>query len=124
MQPAYTAIDPRELLAASDGDLALFCSLSQMFLDAAPAAFARMREAGAQDAGPACKAFIAASHSLRGMTALVGARSLSAHLADLEHQARDGTCPASAVLDALASLLAIACDEVRRSIDAVPDRAP
>ncbi|WP_332878463.1 Hpt domain-containing protein [Massilia sp. S19_KUP03_FR1] len=120
MRLAYIAIDPQELLAATAGDAALFCSLSHIFLDAAPAAFARMEQAGQLDAGGASSAFIAASHSLRGMTALVGARALTAQLAELERQAKDGHCPAGSALAPASSLLALVCDEVRRSMDSAP----
>ena len=113
MRPAYLAIDPQALLDASEGDVALFRSLSCIFLDAAPAAFDRMAQAGRSNA-----AFIAASHSLRGMTALVGADALTAQLADLELQAREGSCPAASALEPVRALLALACAEVRRSIDA------
>jgi HPt (histidine-containing phosphotransfer) domain-containing protein len=123
MSLAYIAIDPQELLAATDSDVALFCSLSHIFLEAAPAALVRMEEASQLAAGPAATAFIAASHSLRGMTALVGARALTAQLADLEAQARQGACPAGSALEPVRSLLALVCAEVRHSMDRVPGAA-
>lgn len=123
MSLAYIAIDPQELLAATDSDVALFCSLAHIFLEAAPAALALMEEASRLAPGPAAAAFSAASHSLRGMTALVGARLLTAQLAELEAQARQGSCPAGSALEPVRSLLALVCDEVRRSMDNVPDAA-
>lgn len=114
--PPYLAIDPRVLLAASGNDLDLFRDLSQIFLDTAPAMFQRMQQASAAGAP---HAFIAASHSLRGVTVLVGARELTACLLALEHAA-GGACPAAAALTPAGALLDTVCAEVRHSIAAGP----
>lgn len=123
MSPAYAAIDPSELYASSGDDLALFRSLSQIFLDSAPAMLAQMRQAGQRGPGEQ-HSFIAASHSLRGITALVGARALTALLAELEAQAKLGNLPTAAALDAASAALAQVCREVAHSIEAYRGGAP
>jgi len=123
MSPAYTVIDPSVLYAASGHDLALFRSLSQIFLDSAPAMLERMRQAAQRGPGEQAD-FIAASHSLRGITALVGARALTALLADLESQAKLGVCATGTALDAAGGALAQVCAEVAHSIASYPGAAP
>lgn len=111
MTPSYLMIDPPVLLAATGDDRELFCSLSQTFLDTAPALLARLE----QVAG-ALPAFVHACHTLRGTTMLLGGHELSALLAELERLARRGEPPGAAPLQQVARLFALTCEEVRRSI--------
>jgi len=118
MNPAYGAIDPLALFAASGHDLALFRSLSQIFLDTTPAMLARMQQAVLQEPGQSNVAFLSASHALRGVAVLVGARGLAALLVELEAQAKRGGCPDSAALEPVSTQLAEVCGEVLHSIGA------
>jgi HPt (histidine-containing phosphotransfer) domain-containing protein len=124
MSHAYAAIDPSELFAASGHDLALFRSLSQIFLDTAPSMLERMRQTAHCAPDASATAFIAASHTLRGIAALVGARTLTAMLTELEAQAHRGACPTGAALLPAGGALAAVCSEVAYSITAYPDAAP
>ena len=113
MSQPYLMIDPPVLLAATGGDRELFRSLSQTFLDTAPALLAKLEQAASTGTLPS---FMHACHTLRGTTVLLGGQELSALLAELEHQARRGEPPAAAPLRQVASLFALTCDEVRLSI--------
>ncbi len=113
MTPSYLMIDPPVLLAATGDDRELFCSLSQTFLDTAPALLARLEQAAGAGALPA---FVHACHTLRGTTMLLGGHELSALLAELERQARRGEPPGAAPLQQVARLFALTCEEVRLSI--------
>lgn len=111
MSANYRLIAPQVLWQAAGADLATFRSLSQLFLDLAPARLAQLEQALRH--GPAA-AVAAASHALKGMTVLVGADQLSALLQDLERQARAGAAPPPPA--ALASLLRGVMDEVAASM--------
>jgi len=117
--PTYIATAPQELLAASDNDIAMFCSLAQIFLETAPELWLRMEQAGAAGAPGA---FVAAAHSLRGITVLVGAHALTALLLVLERQAASGACAGPAALAPARDLLAVVCGEVRCSVEACTAR--
>ncbi|MES2163747.1 MAG: Hpt domain-containing protein [Pseudomonadota bacterium] len=110
MSAGYRLIAPQVLWQAAGADLDTFRSLSQLFLDLAPARLAALEQA--LQRGPA-GAVAAASHALKGMTLLVGADQLSALLQELERQARAG---AAAPPAALADLLQGVMDEVAASM--------
>lgn len=116
MKQPYQAIDTLVLLAAVGEDRQLFRELSRIFLDTAPALLARI-ECTRNGAAPD---FIHACHTLRGITALIGARALSALLLTLEQQARRGAMPDLPELEQAAQLFALACDDVRHSITGYP----
>jgi HPt (histidine-containing phosphotransfer) domain-containing protein len=118
MNHAYGAIDPLALFAASGHDLALFRSLSHIFLDTTPAMLARMQQAVLQEPGQSNVAFLSASHALRGVAMLVGARGLAALLVELEAQAKHAGCPTSAALEPVGTQLTEVCSEVLHSIGA------
>ena len=124
MSGPYLSIEPAALFAASGNDLALFRSLSQTFLDTTPAMLARMQQAAQPGPRQSVAAFIAASHTLRGVAGLVGASSLAALLAGLEAQAKHGACPTGAALEPVASELALVRGEVSYSIDAYRGTPP
>lgn len=124
MSRAYCVIDPAELYAATGNDLALFRILSQMFLETAPAMLTTMHAAPQLPPAASTAAFIAASHTLRGIAALVGAHALASLLAVLEQQAKAGGCPTGAALEPVASEFALVCAEVAHSIGAYREDAP
>jgi HPt (histidine-containing phosphotransfer) domain-containing protein len=124
MSRAYRVIDPSELYAATGNDLALFRILSQMFLESAPAMLTAMQAAAQLPPVQSAAAFIAASHTLRGIAALVGAHALASALAALEQQAKAGGCPAGAALAPVAGELTLVCAEVAHSMRAYRSDAP
>lgn len=64
-----------------DGDHEAICALLQIFVDSAPAIYARV-QAALQSGDHAAGA--AASHKLKGMLNLVGAQALTTHLQKIE----------------------------------------
>lgn len=110
MNRVYVATDPLILYRASGNDLDMFRTLSRMFLDSAPALVDRMRQAGDADA------FTIASHSLRGMAALIGAHDLGRVLAGLEDDARNAIWTGVPALTPACVQLEAVSREVVRSI--------
>ncbi|WP_300759102.1 Hpt domain-containing protein [Janthinobacterium sp.] len=120
MQP-YRSIDPATLFHATGDDRDIFRTLSQIYLDTAPAMYAKVELAVRAGSPPA---IVHSCHTLRGTVALLGARTLASRLAELEVLARHhGTVPPD-WLDGTASELALIEAEVRRSMIEYPDAQP
>ena len=111
--PAYRHIDPAVLFQATGHDLEMFRALSQTYLDTSPAMYARVEQAVRSGAA---QAIVHACHTLRGTVALLGARALTARLADLEQLVRHQGLAAPGWLDETAALLDAGDQEVRRSM--------
>ena len=111
--PAYRHIDPAVLFQATGHDLEMFRALSQTYLDTSPAMYARVEQAVRSGAA---QAIVHACHTLRGTVALLGARALTARLADLEQRVRHQGLAAPGWLDETAALLDAVEQEVRRSM--------
>lgn len=105
----YRAIDPAVLMESA-GDLVVFQSLSQTFLDHAPAIYEQLGAAVAKgDLAMASKQ----AHALKGMTMLIGATTLTSRLQDIEVAGRAGR-PCD--LAGLAELFALVLEEVGLSM--------
>jgi histidine phosphotransfer protein HptB len=111
--PAYRHIDPAVLFQATGHDLEMFRALSQTYLDTAPAMYARVEQAVR---GGAAQAIVHSCHTLRGTAALLGARALTARLAELEQLVRHQGVAAAGWLAETAALVGAVEQEVRRSM--------
>lgn len=112
----YLHIDPRVLLDAADGDVAIFRDLCQTFLDIAPPMLRELEAAVARrDRAAAARH----SHSLKGTVALVGARELAALLQAVESAARSDDAPIPD-LAAPQALFGSVAQEVRQCMNSTP----
>lgn len=82
----YQFINPEPLLEAMSGDSGACRHMFNTFVQSAPAIFARLQESIQTDSFARIKQ---ESHSLKGMTALVGASVLTELLKSIERQSRD-----------------------------------
>lgn len=106
----YGAIDPAVLWQAAAADRDAFQMLAATFLETAPPLMERLRTGLERRR---LMDVAAASHSLKGMTVLVGAASLSALLQQIERAARTGQPPPPAPV--LQPLFTQVMQEVARS---------
>lgn len=113
----YQHINPEPLLDAMGGDVAACRHMFGTFAQSAPATFARLEQAIRADDAAQVKR---EAHSLKSMTALVGAGVLTELLKSVETQSR-AEPPQSAQprLAELQSLFAAVATEVRHYIDQV-----
>ncbi|MBE3024477.1 hypothetical protein GQ37_013495 [Janthinobacterium sp. BJB1] len=111
--PAYRHIDPAVLFQATGHDLEMFRALSQTYLDTSPAMYARVEQAVRSGA---MQAIVHGCHTLRGTVTLLGARALTARLAELEQLVRHQGVAPPGWLDETAALLGAVEQEVRRSM--------
>ncbi|WP_288407956.1 Hpt domain-containing protein [uncultured Herbaspirillum sp.] len=114
---SYQHINPEPLLDAMGGDLAACRHMFGTFAQSAPATFARLEQAIRADDAPQVKR---EAHSLKSMTALVGAGELTDLLKSVELQSRAE--PPQSAQPRLAQLQALFSDvaaEVRHFVDQV-----
>ncbi|MEB0133735.1 Hpt domain-containing protein [Actimicrobium sp. CCC2.4] len=112
---SYCVIDPHFLLQTAGADIELFRELSAMFVTLAGPVHARL--ALAMQNGDT-KATHFESHSLKGSTALVGARELSTLLGEIEaHARRERNDLILPCLPELNRLFALVVEEVNFSLD-------
>lgn len=113
----YQHINPEPLLDALGGDVAACRHMFGTFAQSAPATFARLEQAIRADDAAQVKR---EAHSLKSMTALVGAGVLTELLKSVETQSRnDPPQSAQPRLAELQSLFAAVDAEVRHYIDQV-----
>ena len=113
-ETSYLYIDPIVLFRMVQCDLSAFRKLSKTFLEIAPPMFARLETALQMDVAPK---IAQASHSLRGATALVGAKQLTDVLIKMESAARAEQKGGSVVeLAELKQLFSLTVQEVQSSI--------
>lgn len=112
---SYQHINPQPLLEALGDDLAACRHMFGTFARSAPATFARLEEAIEADDAPRVKR---EAHSLKSMTALVGAAALTEQLKAVELLARaEPPQSAKAQLAELKALFTAVAGEVRHYVE-------
>lgn len=113
----YQHINPEPLLDAMGGDAAACRHMFGTFAQSAPATFARLEQAIRADDAAQVKR---EAHSLKSMTALVGAGVLTELLKSVETQSRaEPPQSAQPQLPELQSLFTAVAAEVRHYVDQV-----
>lgn len=105
----YQHIDPGQLLETVGNDWQAVASLAYTYLDTAPPILEQLERA-IDDSDAA--AVWRHSHTLKGMSALIGAAPLAAMLSVIELSCRDGNLPSVTERQALARQFELAAQEL------------